>query len=118
MIYFDKKTLSVLRFIKSSGDKGVTWGKLRKKFGDDACVQLLINFTNEEYVVTKDSCGNWIYKNEFPIMLDSDFRSFSTPKANELIETRVFNFWKWIIPTFISLVALVMSIVTFIVQLQ
>ncbi len=116
MIYFDKRTLSVLRYIQRRGERGVKFEKLRNKFGYDSNSFLLQNFIIEFYVIAQDSQGNWINKDECPPIIESDFRFYSTSKANELIETRIFNFWKWVIPTLISIVALVVSIITFIVQ--
>lgn len=111
VIYFDRKTLSILKYIYRSGDRGVSWEQLRSKYGDKAPVSLLVNLDIAEYTVTKDQNGNWIYDKDKFRSTHGTFRSFCTSKGNELIETRCFNFWKWIIPTIISIVALVVSFI-------
>lgn len=108
MIYFDRKTLSILWYIKRSGEKGVTWGRLQKKYGEDVANPFLLeSFSKELYTVTKDQNGEWIH--EWGTALHESYRSFCTPKGNEILENRLFDFWKWIIPTLISIVALVVS---------
>ena len=112
MIFFDRKTLSILKHIKKSGDIGDTWGALQQKYGHDVANPVLLEqLSRELYTVTQDSCGNWQYFDEsWDGIFAYDFRSFCTPKRNELLETRCFNFWKWMIPTSISIVALFISI--------
>jgi hypothetical protein len=108
LIYFDGKTLSILWCIKRSRDKGITWGELRKKYGEDNANPFLLETMSKElYTVTKDQKGEWI--NEWNGTIYDSFRSFCTPKGNEILEKRLFDFWKWIIPTLISIVALVIS---------
>lgn len=110
MIYFDKKTLSILWCIKRSGDKGTTWGYLRKKYGEDGANPILLESMSKElYTVTKDQNGKWIDFDNWNKIINADFRSLCTPKGNELLERRLFDFWKWIIPTIISIAALIVS---------
>ena len=109
MIYIDKKTLKILRYIKRSKDNGVSWGTLRKKFGEETADSTLLSaLSKEEYTATKNEKGEWVYPDEFKIVGD-DFRSFTLPKANQIIERECFDFWKWIIPTLISVAALIIS---------
>jgi len=113
MIYFDKKTLALVRYIKRNGNKGVTWNKLAKKFSDDlANPILLISLSKELYIITKNQNGEWISFDNYKDVICGDFRSFSTPKANEMIERKCFDFWKWIIPTVISVAALIISVLS------
>ena len=114
MIHFDRRTRSILRFINHRGDKGVSWGLLEKRFGeDDANAYLLESLSVELYTVTKDGTGNWIhFDDKFSQVIDSGFVSFCTPKGRELLERMSFDFWKWIIPTLISIVALVISCIS------
>ena len=108
-IHFDKATIKLLRKINRSGDKGITWGELQKKFGTNANIFILEALTVELYTVTQNKEGEWLAFDSMDGNRDHSFRSFSTPKGNELLEQRSFNFWKWVIPTFISVVALVIS---------
>ncbi|MGN0629979.1 MAG: hypothetical protein ACI4JN_01510, partial [Ruminococcus sp.] len=90
-------------------DKGISWGTLRKKFGDEtADPALLSDLSKEGYTATKNEKGEWVHPDEFGVVGD-DFRSFTTSKANQIIERECFDFWKWIIPTLISVAALVIS---------
>lgn len=112
MIDFDRKTLAILRCIKHSRGKGVSWGTLQKRYGEDAANPFLLeDMSKELYTATKDCDGKWINFEEWDRVSDYRFRSYSTPKGNELIERRCFDFWKWIIPTLISVVALVISFI-------
>lgn len=110
-IYFDRKTLKILKKIKRSGNKGITWGKLQERFGNDvANIFLLETLSRELYTVTQDSTGAWVDFVKYPTRnLNSNYRSFCSPKGNELLERRSFDFWKWIIPTIISIAALIVS---------
>lgn len=60
--------------------------------------------------MTKDIKEQWIDFDQPQLIMDSRFVSFATPKANEMIERKYYDFWKWMIPTFISVVALFISI--------
>lgn len=111
MVVFDKKTLRVLNYIHNRSKSVVTWATLQKKFGeDDANTFLLEALNKEQYLVTKDIEGQWIDFDKPQLIMDSRFVSFATPKANEMIERKYYDFWKWMIPTFISVVALFNSI--------
>ena len=122
MVYFDKKTLSILKFIKHSGKNGVTWQTILNECKDkEVSIQLLENLTREKYIVTQNECGEWVdfktLEKQLPIHQNSHFKSFATPKGNELIDLRCFNFWKWVIPTVISIISLVISTVSFWINL-
>jgi hypothetical protein len=111
VIYFDRRTLSILWRIKRSGDKGITWGYLRKKYGEDSANPFLLESMSKEfYTVTKDQNGKWIDFDNWNKAIYDGFRSFCTSKGNELLEKRLFDFWKWIIPTIISVAALIVSV--------
>lgn len=111
MLYFDRETLKILRTIKKRKKKGITWGELLSKFDDEATHIILILFTREQYIGTRNEKGEWLYfeDDEKPWISDDNFTSFSSPKGNELVERCCFDFWKWIIPTIISIIALAVS---------
>lgn len=111
MIYFDRQSLAVLRYIHRSKDNGVSWGTLRTKFNPSCSVDFLVNLNIEQYIVTQDEFGKWINDDNFK-HTSYNFKSFCTSKGNELIERIVFNFWKWTIPIFISILALVISVLS------
>ena len=113
MIYFDRKTLRILSFIRRRKDKGVPWDTLQKKFGSDAANPYLLEaLTDELYTVTRDQNGKWIsFDQGWDHAIHGSFRSYCTPKGKALLERRSFDFWKFIIPTVISVVALVVSFI-------
>jgi hypothetical protein len=110
MIHFDRKTLGVLRLINCRGDRGAAWGLAMKRFKKSATFWLLESLTVEEYIVTKNERGDWTkFDGNFGPHRSPDFVSYSTPKGRELLERMSFDFWKWIIPTLISVAALTIS---------
>ena len=114
-IYFDRKTLSLLKCIKRSGDRGVTWEMLRKKFGTDrACDEMLMHLSLAMYTASKTDKGEWADFLTYDCVPNDEFRSVVTPKGHELLERRSFDFWKWIIPTLISVIALAFSVLSLI----
>lgn len=113
-IYFDKNCFNVLKDIYKRGLQGITWSDLRKKHGDNADEQFLINLSKELYICTKDSEGMWINYagGQAPVVEPKKFRSYCTPKGNAFIEERRYNFRRWFIPTVISIISLLISIFT------
>lgn len=109
-IAFDRDTLSVLKYIYRSGDNGVSWRCLTEEF-DHADFLLLECLSKTEYTVTKDQNGQWLHPNGDWTYTDGAFRSYCSPKGNELIQRRCYDFWKWTVPVFISIAALIVSIV-------
>ena len=109
MIYFDKKTMKLVRYINRHA--GISDGKLNQKFGDIS--MLLINLSKEEYVIVKDEKDEYVVHNQPPYRSHSKFTYYPTPKTNLLVEEKVYNFWKWTIPTFISIISLILSAITF-----
>lgn len=111
MVVFDKKTLRILKYIHNHNKYGVTWAKLQKRFGeDDANIFLLEALNKEQYVVTRDTEEQWINFDQSQLILDSRFVSFATPKANEMIERKCHDLLKWMIPMFVAVAALFISI--------
>lgn len=110
MIHFDRKTLGILRLINRRGDKGASWGLIMKRYSTDANIFLLESLSIEHYTVTKNESGEWIrFDEKLGPHRDAGFVSFSTPKGRELLERMTFDFWKWVIPTLISVIALAIS---------
>lgn len=117
MIYFDRETLSILRRIYRSKDRGITWGKLQEKYGSGtANIELLIALSKEQYIITKNELGDWVPCDSDWKHTNFRYRSYCTPKGNELIQQRCFNFWKWVVPTLISIAALIISALTLLSQ--
>ena len=70
------------------------------------------SLTREKYIVTQNEKGEWVDFDELGAHSSKDFRSYCSPRGNEFLEKRVFNFWKWIIPTIISTLALIVSVLS------
>lgn len=109
MIYFDIQTIKILVYIRFHNNNGVTWQKLIDKFPDDISPSRLVAFNDEDYLITKNSDGNWIKINNDTAETKGSFISFTTDKANELLENKILGFAKWTIPTLISVTSLVIS---------
>lgn len=57
-IYFDKRTIKILRYIRRCGDRGTSWGNLRRKYKESANVFLLESLSKERYIATKTKKAN------------------------------------------------------------
>lgn len=112
-IYFDKQNLRILTAIYRSGERGITWRQLQKRFGDRADDYFLMNLSSAGYTVTQDQNGNWIdYPDSRPLQTDPGFRSFVTDRGRAYLEDRVYSFRRWLIPTLISISALIVSVMS------
>lgn len=112
-IYFDKKRLNLLSAIYRSGDNGISWDLLQRKFGETANPAFLESLCRQDYIGTADSDGNWInYERNRPFIVTPAYRSYILPRGRELLETRRFNFWRWVLPTLISVFALIVSVIS------
>lgn len=109
MIFWNKSNVRILRFIIRH-KKGVSIGSVEKKFGERGNISLLINLCREDFVRFGD--GGRFFNLDYGMTVSNDFLVFATPKAEELIEKRCFEFWRWVIPTLISVVALAMNIIS------
>ncbi len=107
MIYFDKETTQLLKYIcKHEGESEKT---LRRKFGDGVSSTLIL-LVQDQYILAKDDDGKWHEHDKLPFYSSDLFTYFATPKGNELIETKIFNFRKWFIPLAISIVSIMISV--------
>lgn len=117
-IYFDKKTTAVLKAIYKRKSKGITLGELQTRFGEYANTYLLISLCNALYTVAEDDNSNFLdFASVIKPTIEPSFRLFITPKGNALLETKAFNFGKWIIPTLISILSLAISTISAAIQL-
>ncbi len=112
MEYFDKKTLKILKYIYKCGDKGAEWSYILDNF-ENASIEMLLEFNTSLYATAFYKDGKPIPYATFHITSVEGIRSYCTPKGSQLLEDRIFNLWKWAIPTIISLISLLVSIITF-----
>lgn len=115
-MHFDKKIYKLLKAIYRSGDDGILWGKLRQKFGDDGLHETLDLLGQEQYIANKDSSGQFLPP-EHQHFTSDDFRAFCTPKGGEFIYNREIAFRRWLIPSVISVIAILVSVASFVLTL-
>ena len=113
MVYFDKKTLKLLKYIYKHPK--VSHDKLKSKFKDTINWKLedsLADFVNDTYVTVIDKDGEPHYYFDLPYDDNLNFRYFTDSKGQEFVDSRIYNFWKWTIPIFISVLSLIISVAT------
>lgn len=108
-MHFDKKLIKLLTTIKRND--GIKHCKLLEKFDDDF-LTLLIPLIQEGYILAKNKDGKYYFYSQEPYFTDIEYTYYTTTKGNELVEKKAFDFWKWIIPTIISIISLVISTIT------
>lgn len=119
MIYFTIKNLLILNYIKRHKEKGAVWQEIFDKFDKkdrEHCDGFLRELSSEFYIVTKDKHGNWLTFKENPQHSSPDYISFITDKGIDLLERKLFDFFKWIIPVKISILSLVVSFAALIIS--
>lgn len=110
-IYFDRKTVKILRYIKWHRNK--TLGDLLNKFDKDGLTMLFINLCQADYLICEHPDGSREnYKNSIPYNSEDGDTFWISPKGNKLLEDRFDRLWQWSIPTLISVAALIMSILS------
>lgn len=109
MVVFDLRTLRVLWCISRNSRLGITWDELLNLYPDFASKSLLENLTLELYILTEtDGRQVTAFGPGYQYNL-SVLRAYITPKGRELLERRFFDFFKFVIPLIISVLALAVS---------
>lgn len=110
MIYFDFHTLCVLLYIRMHRGKGANWADATSFFHKIRNLEFTLqDLAREGYICVTDEKRRII---SFPVdyrPTEPTFLMYSTPKGNEIIERRIFDFWKFWLPLLISIVSLVVS---------
>ena len=119
MVYFDRFARRTLSRIYRAGKKGYVWRRPDKLVKRHPELETLIPaLHNNDYIKNKDP-------NDFDINVpldETDFslvrigRSFCTAKGREYLQRTVLDTWRWFVPTFISLLALAVSIAALVLQ--
>ena len=127
MIYFDKRNLNLLKIIYRSKD-GITFDAISKKVlppelyekekkdGAEECKEKeqlnasIISFFNEGYIGCTNTDKAWIKLPDVIVGVTAKANFFCTEKGNEYLEKRSYGFWKWALPTIISVLALIVSV--------
>ena len=113
MVYFDRLARRTLSRIYRAGKNGYAWKKPADLVKRHPALDTLIPaLHNDGYITNKDTNDCDI---DEPIIV-TDFslskvgRSFCTAKGREYLQRTALDSWRWFVPTFISLLALAVSI--------
>lgn len=118
MIDFDRHTVKLLRFIRRQ--KNATAPQIEiQKYSDKISVEkedigfLLICLTKEGYLlaIKKDGFDTF---DAPPYSTTQYTRFWITPRGKKLLEDQFADFWRFMIPTLISVAALIISAVSLI----
>ena len=123
MIEFDRRTRKVLAAIYNAND-GISYEKLLNKFRSQGEQQipdlskLIYDFYKEEYISCEDPIKAFaIFEETDCIMGVSKSAVFrTTSKGNRYIQQVNWDLTKWLVPTVISIVALIVSGISFLLQ--
>lgn len=115
-IYFDKKTIRILRYIR--WHKNSTVDEIQRKFGESADTFLLINLCLSDYIVAVKKDGTYTnYQNKTERVIDGSERFWVSPKGRKLLDDRFDRLWQWSVPVTISTIALIISYITLLTRL-
>lgn len=115
----DKNTLKIFKYIYRRTNflfkNGVNEGQLRKKFPNAGISMLVMTYVNHGYLMGKDNKGEFFTDCPIPFCSDSQFRYYTTPVSNKLVEdyqSKKYLFWfPYLITTLIALTNLFLTIV-------
>lgn len=111
-IYFDKETRKILRYIKRH--PGNTLQKMQEKFGDSADAMTFINLCMADYLVCKHPVGSLTaFKSPSEWKLFGEDNFWISPKGKKVLEDHFDRLWQWSIPTVISVISLVVSVLRY-----
>ena len=109
-IYFDRKTIKLLRYIRCHKSK--TLYDIQKKFGEDADIMLIIGLCQCNYLVAIKENGKYTVFSDKAEIIENTETFWVTPKGKKILDDRFDRLWQWSIPTIISVVALIVSILS------
>ena len=108
-----KSTVKMLKFIWKNPN--ITFEELQSKFEELDSMELVLLCLTDYLVCTKP--GNLptnFSDGRFIVAPEDEF--WASPKTKQLLEERFQRRWQWIVPTVISAIALILSIVSFIMS--
>lgn len=107
-IIIDKQTYKIMRYVYHHHE--VKLHKIHKKFGREgiACLSMLVS---AKYALCKTPNGSYTFDVS---SIDSNGSFGLVSPGNEYVENRRRSFMQWFVPTFISLLALMISVASFI----
>lgn len=103
-IIIDKHTYRIMRYVYRHHE--VKLHKIRKKFGRDGivCLSMLVS---AHYALYKDPDGTYTFDTS---SIDPNGSFGLVLPGNKYVENRRQSFMQWFVPTFISLLALIISV--------
>ena len=116
MVSFDHKNIKILRYIKYHPKNQEQI--LLKKFRRYISGQLLINMCIDGYLVAEKPDGTYAEFQQKPYHTEGSYRYALTAKGRKILDDRFDRLWQWSIPTLISVAALIISIISAILQSQ
>lgn len=108
-IFFDRKTVKLLRYIKWHPDTCLC--DIQKKFGESADTMLIVNMCLAHYLIAKRSDNTYTNFKDGNFVLFNDETFWVSPKGRKILDDRFDRLWQWSIPTIISVAALIISII-------
>ena len=109
---FDSSTIKVLRYIKRHKD-GVSIRAIKERFGIEANAFLIALFLREQLIVVMRSRDDAVSPQDpKDVLSHPEYMVYCAFRGRAILEERCFNFWKWTIPTIISVAALIVSVIS------
>lgn len=112
-VYIDRRTEKILRYIRRHPANRLADILDKFQTEDDKLGQTIINLCMADYLVCKHSDQSMTqFKDGPPWDQRWDDNLWISPKGRKLLEDRFDRFWQWSIPTIISVIALVISVLS------
>ena len=109
---FDAFIFKILRCIRHNKKHGISIHEIEKKYGPHANAFLIQLLMNDEYVVVmRTPYSPLLPEQHEEVLKHPEYKVYCTHKGLALLEQRFFDFWKWVIPTLISIAALIVSVI-------
>lgn len=110
MVILDKHTTKMLRYIKRKDTP--TAGEIIKKFINGDSDMELINLCREGYLLCKKDDGTFTNFVNEPLVTSYTFKYWATPLTDKYLEDKFSDLQRWMLPTILSIISLVMSLIT------
>lgn len=107
-IYMNRKTVRMLWYIRLH--KSCTEEEILKNFGDASGSYPLINLCLTDYLLAIRPDNSYTNFQDGNFVTSCNYRYWLTPKGEEFLDNRFDRLWQWAIPTVISVIALLVSV--------
>lgn len=106
-VYMTHNVIRMLRYIRRHKD--CTEADILERFGDDSGSFPLINLCITDYLVAIKPDGSYTTFKDGEFSTAYNYRYWVTPKGVEFLDNRFDRMWQWIVPTVISVAALIVA---------